>query len=375
MVWVEEIIKASWYVLVASAPYILLGFMLAGLLKAFLPDTLVARHLGSRRFSGVVKACLLGIPLPLCSCGVLPTAAGLREQGAGRGETSSFLIATPETGADSIAVTWALLDPFMAVIRPFSAFITALFTGGIIQLVDRWKEGRVESLHKEAVSVAGQMEGIPQGELCRSACCKPEAVTLSVASRLKMGMVFAFGDLFGDIAIWFFFGLLIAGAISVFVTPDMVSTWLGNPLLAMLAMLAVSVPLYVCATASTPIAAALVMKGLNPGAALVFLLAGPAINAASFTVISRILGRSVAMVHVGGIVVCAFVMGMAADWFYALTGGVQGWHGAAEEDSGLFGLAAALILLILFVWNLGARQWQQWRGGRSSCSCEGHCHG
>ncbi|TWI73035.1 hypothetical protein LZ24_01446 [Desulfobotulus alkaliphilus] len=384
MHWMGEVIMASWGVLVASAPYMLLGFFVAGLLKAFLPDSLVSRHLGGRSFGSVFKASALGVPMPLCSCGVLPTAAGLRQQGAGKGPTAAFLISTPETGVDSIAVTWALLDPFMAVIRPVSAFFTAMVTGGIVQALDRRQilsEKAVQAgpvptdalpaTRLQTLPMAGQMAASEVS--CHESCCCPAPGGPSFFQRFQTGMAFAFGDLFKDIALWFMVGVLIAGAIAVFITPEMITFWLGNPLVAMLVMVAIAVPLYVCATASTPIAAALVLKGLNPGAALVFLLAGPAVNAASLTVISRILGKGMTAVYVSGIIVCALAMGFAADGFYALMGGLERWQtGTAGEESSLISIVSALILLGLFAWKGIESLWHRWHGS-GECAC-GHCH-
>lgn len=135
-----NIIMESWHILQDSAPYVLFGFFVAGLLKAFLPDDFAARHLGNGSTSNVIKASLLGMPLPLCSCGVVPAAAGLRNQGASKGSTSAFLISTPETGVDSIAVTYALLDPVMTIFRPLSAFVTATATGIMINGLDKKDE-------------------------------------------------------------------------------------------------------------------------------------------------------------------------------------------------------------------------------------------
>ncbi|TYT74277.1 permease [Desulfobotulus mexicanus] len=385
MDWMGEVIMASWNVLVASAPYMLLGFFVAGLLKAFLPDSLVSRHLGGHSFGSIFKASALGVPMPLCSCGVLPTAAGLRQQGAGKGPTAAFLISTPETGVDSIAVTWALLDPFMAVIRPISAFFTAMVTGGIVQVLDRKqilseKNVQVGPVPRDSLPVTS-LQLLPMAEQmagpetsCHGSCCSGSTGSSpSFFQRFQAGMAFAFGDLFKDIALWFMVGVLIAGAIAVFITPEMITFWLGSPLVAMLVMVAIAVPLYVCATASTPIAAALVLKGLNPGAALVFLLAGPAVNAASLTVISRILGKGMTVVYVSGIIVCALAMGFATDWFYGFMGGLERWQtGTAGEEGSLISIVSALILLGLFAWKGTEALWQRWHGNEE-CVC-GHCH-
>ncbi len=370
MDWVLQVVQAGWNVLVASAPYMLLGFFFAGLLKAFLPDDLVARHLGTSSFRGLIKAAAVGVPIPLCSCGVLPTAAGLRRQGAAKGPTAAFLISTPETGVDSMAVTWALLDPFMTVVRPLSAFFTALVTGVMVQSLDRSKEPPALPPSKSQFSPSPSPSPSKSSCLTGSGCgCipvqpqgrtpdQPPAET-SALLRLRAGMAFAFGDLFRDIAPWFLLGVLVAGGISVWLTPEMFSRWLGNPVLAMVAMLVISVPLYVCATASTPIAAALVLKGLNPGAALVFLLAGPAVNAAALTVITKILGRRATVVYVAGIVICTLALGLMVDWVYGqadfMAGVLGNWRIGADEEEGRFlGVVAATVLLALVGWKWGA---------------------
>lgn len=377
--WIAEVGMAGWDVLVVSSPYMLLGFFIAGLLKAFLPDDLVARHMGKSSFFGLAKAAAVGVPIPLCSCGVLPTAAGLRSQGAAKGPTAAFLISTPETGVDSIAVTWALLDPFMTVIRPVSAFFTALVTGTMVQTLDRDKNPASSLSSRSEPSVPPGMS--PDSSPCRDgAACGCSPVQLQdrpvdrisgkalPRQRLRGGMAFAFGDLFRDIAPWFLLGVLVAGAISVWLTPEMVSMWLGRPLPAMLAMLVISVPLYVCATASTPIAAALVLKGLNPGAALVFLLAGPAVNAAALTVIGKILGRRATVIYVSGIVICTLGMGLLVDWIYVRTdfmaGALGAWRiGTAEEENALVGVSCAVILLGLVVWKRGEAVFTKTVGG------------
>lgn len=360
-----RLLGASWDVLCASAPYMLFGFFIAGLLKAFLPDDLIARHLGRGAKGGLFKAAAFGVPIPLCSCGVLPAAAGIRQQGAGRGPTAAFLISTPETGVDSIAVTWALLDPVMAVVRPLSAFVTAMVTGGVVQALDTDEK---EAVAPGKGTILGTTPIAQEGCGCGSACGS-HAPKASSMERLRSGMQFAFGDLFGDISGWFLIGVSIAGAISVFVSPDLVHQYLGNPVVAMLAMLVVAVPLYVCATASTPIAAALVMKGISPGAALVFLMAGPATNAAGLTVVAKILGKKAAGVYLGGIVVCSFVIGLLVDLLYARLALAAVWQtGMVEGGPGAVGILSALTLLGLAIYKripLGEKQ-------DTACGC-GHC--
>lgn len=339
----QQLSTESWHILALSAPYMLLGFIGAGLLKAFIPDDFIARHLGSQGRSSLIKAALLGAPIPLCSCGVLPAAAGIRKQGASKGATTAFLISTPETGVDSIAVTWALLDPIMAILRPVSAIITALITGQLVRVFDPEPATTTTTMHPPTVTDT-------DAESCCHCNSNIAEQPASIIARLRSGLSFAFSDLFADIAGWFFIGILLSGVISLYVSTAWMDAWLGNPLVAMLAMLLIATPLYVCATASTPIAAALILKGLNPGAALVFLLAGPATNAAAITVISRILGKRATVVYLGGIIACSFVFGASVDAIYALADIPTSWHirASTPHDSWL-GSACAIALIILFI--------------------------
>lgn len=338
---VSGILGASWALLLDAAPFMLLGFLVAGLFKAFMPDDFVATHLGGNGFWGILKASVIGVPIPLCSCGVLPAAAGLRKQGAGKGAVASFLISTPETGVDSIAVSYALLDPVMAVARPVAGFFMALAAGVAVSLSEKFGGS----------DVSEGLAGAKPDSVCTSSCCcghrKP--VKKSLVDKLRAGMDFAFGDLLKDIGVWFFLGVLLAGTISALVPPDTIERFFSNQLLSMALMFAMSVPLYVCATASTPIAAAFALKGISPGAALVFLLAGPATNAASLTVVTRLLGRRATTVYLVAIVIISFAAGILLNALYGWLGlDIRHWisHGP-QEQAGPFSIISALILAVL----------------------------
>ncbi|MBG0789164.1 MAG: SO_0444 family Cu/Zn efflux transporter [Desulfovibrionaceae bacterium] len=298
----------SWHVLVEASPYVLFGFFVAGLLKGFVPDSAMARHLGGNSFKSVVKAAVMGVPLPLCSCGVLPTALGLRRQGASKGATTAFMIATPETGVDSMAVTYALIDPLMTVIRPVAATLTAMFAG---LLVNSFPDG------DDSLSAVGDV--CAAGGCGCGAGCEP-ASPKGFAARFRFGMQHAFGEMIGDIGRWLLVGVIIAGIISALVPADALDGYAGTGFLSYLVMLVVALPLYVCATASTPIAASLLLKGLSPGAALVFLLAGPATNGATITVMLKTLGKRAAGLYVAAIVVASLVLAFATDRVYAALG-------------------------------------------------------
>jgi uncharacterized membrane protein YraQ (UPF0718 family) len=243
---------------------------------------------------------------------VLPTAVSLRKQGASRGATTAFLISTPESGVDSIAVTYAMMDPLMTAARPAAAFITAFVAGAAENLF---------SFRKDAPPAVPDLT-CPVDACCNGVGCDPRVHRNhhSFTEKLRAGLKFAVTDLWGDMAPWFFIGLLLAGLITVLIPDDIFSRYLGSGLPAMLVMLAVGIPLYICATASTPIAAALILKGVSPGAALVFLLAGPATNMASITVLLGTLGKRATAVYLAAIAVCSVLLGLAVDQIYAALG-------------------------------------------------------
>jgi len=345
LIVVSKVLLASWSVLLESAPFVLLGFFIAGVLKAFVPDDFVATHLGGGGFSSIIKASLFGIPIPLCSCGVLPAAAGLKKQGSGNGPVAAFLISTPETGVDSIAVSWALLDPLMTVIRPVVALFMAIATGIAVSFAGK----------QSASEVAADLDKSGESACASSCCCShKKQEKLTVAGKFREGMSFAFGDLLNDVGLWLFIGILLSGLISVFVSTEVVSRYLSNEYLSMLVMFIVSIPLYVCATASTPIVAALALKGISPGAALVFLLAGPATNAASLPVIFRMLGRKSAFIYLASIVLISLLAGVLVNDLYSYLGyDIMHWVSkGAHEEGGILSIAASVLLLLLVVKSL-----------------------
>jgi len=334
-----QYVTEVWDILLEAAPYVLFGFFVAGLLKGFLPDDFVARHLGNNKKGAVLKASMFGVPLPLCSCGVIPAAAGLRQQGASKGATTSFMISTPETGVDSIAITYALLDPIMTIARPVAAFISALTAGALVDMFpEKAPKGKVEFTPLNFAPTTLKKEEprpLPAGK--------------QFAQKFFSGMQFAFGDLITDIGKWLLVGVLIAGVVSTFLPVSFFQEYVGDGLLSMLLMVVVGIPMYVCATASTPIAAALALKGLSPGGALVFLLAGPATNAATITVVAQTLGKRVAVIYVSSIAVTSVILGLVVNWIYAKLGlSVFDWINNVEtHEHGIIGYGAAVILLVL----------------------------
>jgi uncharacterized protein len=340
---VTGVLKESWHVLNDSALYCLFGIVMSGILKGFISDDFVIEHLGTNNISSVIKASLLGIPLPLCSCGVIPVATGLRRQGAGKGPTTAFLISTPETGVDSIALTYALLDPIMTVIRPVAAFVTATVAGILVNFMPDEKAGIPENI----VSACGCACSCEQGD---SAPCAAGHHNHghSLLQRITSGLSFAFGDMLADIGPSLLLGIIIAGGIAYFVPAGFIERNLGAGIKPMLVMLIIGIPLYVCATASTPIVAALALKGLSPGAALVFLLSGPATNTATILVIARLMGKRVAAVYVLAIALVSLLMGIAVNALYsACSISITSWVAAgAQAEGGGFAIGASLFLLV-----------------------------
>jgi uncharacterized membrane protein YraQ (UPF0718 family) len=363
----SDILLASWDLLIQASMYILFGLLIGGLLKVFLSPAYVAAHLGNGRFSSVFKAALFGIPIPLCSCGVLPAAASLKKQGANNGATTAFLISTPESGVDSISITWALLDPVMTIARPVSAFISAMVAGIAENFLNPPAPAR---------QIIPDMS-CPVDNCCDGVDCPPEIHRKHhrFLEKIRFGMKYAATDLWADLAGWFFVGILLAGIITVLVPDDMISRYLGGGFTSMLLMLAFGIPLYICATASTPIAAAFILKGVSPGTALVFLLVGPATNVTSLSVLVGLLGKRAAGLYLASIAVVSVLCGLIVDTVYLGLGisAVAVVGKGSEVVPYPLMVIAALVLLGLSVRPLHAIL-MGWFGRGERCGCSsGSC--
>ena len=350
--FLENVFGQAWSLLLESSVYILFGLLISGLMHMFLTPSSVARHFSKGRFRSVFKASLLGVPIPLCSCGVLPAAVALRKQGANRGATTAFLISTPESGIDSIAITYALLDPIMTVARPVAAFVTAAAAGITENLIS----------YSKVEDPVGPDLSCPVDACCDGQDCSPEEHQHhhTFAQKIMAGFRFAFTEVWADMAGWFLVGLILAGLITAAIPGDLMARYLGGGLPAMLLMLAVGIPLYICATASTPIAAALILKGISPGAALVFLMAGPATNITSLTVLLGTLGKRATAIYLATIALSSVLFGLAVDQIYGYLGfSAQAVVGQASEIIPAWAKwAGALIILAISVRPM-------WRGLRS----------
>jgi HflK protein len=298
----------TWSIMQEASVFLLFGFLLGGVLAVVVPQTLILRLLGRGRIRSVLWAAAIGVPLPLCSCGVLPAALRLTKQGATKGATVSFLISTPETDIDAIALTYGLMGPRFAIFRAIAGVVTAI-AGGIA--TNLFGEGR-----RPAEAPPPSSTPLPS---VSDVAARPgeREHPLTVAARVRQVFRYAFGDLLDEIAHWLVVGIVVAALVTVLVPPSLIEHYLGGGLVTMLLMLVIAIPIYTCASASTPIAAALILKGLDPGAALVFLLAGPATNVGAVIVLLKILGARVVTIYLASIAVVSVLAGYILNWLFA----------------------------------------------------------
>ncbi len=313
---------------IEMTPYLLLGMTVAGLLSVFMKREVVARHVGGHDLSSVLKSALLGVPLPLCSCGVIPTASYLKKYGASKPAVMSFLISTPQTGVDSLTATWGMLGPLFAVFRALTALITGVLGGFFSYLFDR----------------DDRTDGKGEEELARGASAG------DTKGKWRQFFNFAYRESVDDIAVNFLVGLALAAVISLAIPNNFFEgTLFGGGFLSMLLMVVIGIPMYVCSTSSIPIAVALILKGFSPGAAYVFLVAGPATNAATLAILSRVLGRKQTLFYLGTIIGGSLVFGLLMNGIAELTG----WEFAGSVMSHQMGfslvdyLAAGFFALLL----------------------------
>lgn len=300
LTWVLEFLKPMWGVLTEMSPYLLFGFFMAGLLSVLISPETVERHLGAGGFLPILKAAMFGVPLPLCSCGVIPVGASLKRHGAGSGPTVAFLISTPQTGVDSIMATLSLLGPVYAVFRPLFALVSGLVGGSLVALFSH-----------------DAKPGVAEGLKCQAECCAGG----NGHGRLYNIFHYGFVTLPRDIARALIIGVLIAALLTVLLPPNFFARHVQNPFLVMLLMMALGIPIYVCATASIPIALALIAHaGVSPGAALVFLMTGPATNAASIATIWKVMGRRTAVLYLLSVAVMALAGGLLLDHIWHFIG-------------------------------------------------------
>ena len=298
-----SISNEMWDICLEMAPFLILGFAFSGIISVFIDNTMVYKQIGQKKFSSIIKSTLMGIPLPLCSCGVIPVAATLKDYGASKGATTSFLVSTPQTGIDSIFLTYGMLGPVFAIFRPVAAFVSGIFCGIVVNTIDHDNVIQPEPITKFSKDNA------------------------TIFEKIKIGVEYGFLTLPKDIVVPLFQGLLIAACIGYFIPPDFIASFLSsNSFLEYFVMLIVSLPLYVCATASIPIALVLFMKGVSPGAVFVFLMAGPATNASSIAVIGNIMGKKILYLYISLIASTAVFFGVIFDLFFQIDKNIISKH-------------------------------------------------
>lgn len=309
--------------------WLVLGLLIGGIFKTLIPTPFLRKHLSQEGFGSIIKAAVLGAPLPLCSCGVIPAAMGLRDSGASKSATTSFLVSTPETGVDSVFITYAMMGPFMAIVRPVVALSSAITAGTLVYFFDGTQTQK--SLNKPSKEESGCCSSEVNTDKETSSCCdsEPEAIikkgsccgeekvektkTNSLMRNIWNGITYAFTDLLDDIMFWLVIGLVFAAIVQTFANQEFLLEY-GAGWTGMLVMLIVGIPMYVCATASTPLAAGFLLAGISPGAVIVFLLAGPATNMATLGIISQRLGKRTMWLYLLAIMSVALISGFIVNW-------------------------------------------------------------
>lgn len=344
---VVSIAWGSWTVLGEMSPYLLFGFLMAGILSVCISPEFIERHLGGRGFGPVWKGSLLGVPMPLCSCGVIPVAAAFRRHGASRAATTSFLLSTPQTGADNIFVIYGLLGLAFAIYSPIVALTTGLLGGLLVMLFDRSNHAG-NSVEEKPIE-------------CHESCCSEQSLKTNVVRRaLEYGLV----TLPRDIGVPLLVGAVIAGAIGALASPNELKPYLGRGVLSILLMIAVGIPIYVCSSASVPIAAGLIHLGASPGAALAFLIAGPASNAAAIATMWKLLGPRTVFLYLLTIAIAAVSAGLTLDWLqltlqFNIPDLAQSCHDASGGWSHSFW---AVLLLAVLAFSFGTEFFRRRKG-------------
>lgn len=327
-----EFLTNFWTLLNSIALFILIGVIVAGVFKLLIPDDFIKKHLGGSNFVSNLKAAILGIPLPLCSCSVIPFVSSLRKSGASKSATQTFLIATPITGADSIFATYGVFGWVFTIYRLVSSVVIALLAGLLTLLFI--KEDSI-SVQTSEIKEIKKLESVSAEILDKQ------------ASKTKQVFSYAFDDIFKDIARSLIIGIVIGAVIVTFMPENLVEYISANTWLNYLLVLAISMPLYVCATASIPLSLSLLSAGFSPGAAFIFLTAGPATNTVTMSVVLKTLGKSSLVIYLGSVLVGSLLFGFLLDMFFAESLSSINLFNLAEEDPGFLSQVSSVIVLYL----------------------------
>ncbi len=338
----------------AMAPYILFGLLFAGILHELVPETLVTKHLGKENIFSVIKATLFGIPLPVCSCGVIPLATSIKKSGASKGATLSFLISTPITGVDSILATYGMFGWAFTLYRALTSMVIAMVAGILTNLFDKASQSESENVKPMFSTVEAPqkpLQGVNaysavSSEDVESCCSEGSTCGSGTKSRFSINKVlkYAFVTLLGDIAKPLFWGLIIGALISVAIPQNLSNILIEHSWLSYLIVIAIAVPMYVCATASLPIAAALMLSGVSAGAAFVFLSAGPATNTVTIGVVKKMLGSRSLYIYLGSIIIGSMLFGMGLDYIFDIANISPQSLVHMDENAGFISIASSLVL-------------------------------
>ena len=335
---ITHFLEALWQLSVAMAPYILFGLVFAGLLHELVPDSIVTKHLGSSDVKSVLKSTIFGIPLPVCSCGVIPLATSIKKSGASKGATLSFLISTPITGVDSIMATYGIFGWIFTVYRAITSMIIAMVAGVLTNIFDKEEIKPSFSATSPQKNTSFSMSA-PKEE----SCCSTNHDTKKKFSFIA-AMTYAFGTLLGDIAKPLFWGLLLGALITVAIPENLSELIKDHTWLSYLIVIAIAVPMYVCATASLPIAAGLMLSGVSAGAAFVFLSAGPATNTVTIGVVKKMLGTKSLIIYLGSIIIGSILFGLGLDYIFDITAIDPASLIHMDEEAGIISTISSVIL-------------------------------
>jgi len=354
---ITHFFEALWSLSISMAPYILFGLLFAGILHELVPESIVTKHLGKENITSVVKSTLFGIPLPVCSCGVIPLATSIKKSGASKGATLSFLISTPITGIDSILATYGIFGWIFTLYRAVTSMVIAMVAGILTNIFD--KDTSTSLLDEQSQSTVTVKENrpyfsvnAPKEESCGTGegnCCSSvndEKKNFSFVAALK----YAFVTLLGDIAKPLFWGLLLGALITVAIPENLAELLKNNIWLSYLIVIAIAVPMYVCATASLPIAAGLMLSGVSAGAAFVFLSAGPATNTVTIGVVKKMLGTKSLLIYLGSIIIGSILFGLGLDYIFESSNIDPASLIHMEEHVGIIATVSAVILWGLVLW-------------------------
>ncbi|MCK5685006.1 SO_0444 family Cu/Zn efflux transporter [bacterium] len=300
MLFITGVFTETYKLFLEMAPYLCIGFIFAGILHIYVTSEKIAHHLGKNNFMAVLKASLFGIPLPLCSCGVIPASMTLKKEGASPSAIVSFLITTPATGIDSIFATYALLGPVFAIFRVIASFLTGLISG-IISIF---------------MHIDDDVSKLNNNEVKSESCCSTKKTSENGFGKFFGIFKYGFGQLLSDVNNSLILGLFIGGFVTYIIPDNFFEAHIGNSFIEMIIMLAAGIPLYICSTGSIPLASALVLKGISPGAAFVFLLSGPATNAVTISVIGKEMGKKVLFIYIFSISFCSILFGYLMNLMY-----------------------------------------------------------